>query len=414
MDAAKGLVPMKPTFAFTGRTREGRRVSGERRAASAEDAVAVLRREGVLVTAMDEVARSARAGGRFGGRQAVAARGLAVFTRQFAVMIGAGLPLVQCLDVLGRQEEDRRFAATIREVQSDVEDGSTLADALRAHPRAFDRLYTSMIAAGEAGGVLDTILERLAVHIEKRVTLRGQVRSAMMYPLAVLSIAAIVVGVILWKVIPAFAALFEGLGAVLPLPTRLVIAASDSFAGAVPLLGVGMLGAALLFRRYYSTRNGRRAVDGAALRVPLMGGIARRNAVARFCRTLSALLGAGVPILESLDITAGTAGNAVVEDAVRKTSAAVERGESIAAPLRDTRVFPVLVTQMINVGETTGALEVMLAKVADFYEEEVDRAVAGMTALLEPLVVAVLGVVVGGIVVAMYLPVFDLIGRLAG
>ena len=219
---------------------------------------------------------------------------------------------------------------------------------------------------------------------------------------------------ILWKVIPAFAALFEGLGAVLPLPTRLVVAASDSFAGAVPLLGLGLLGTTLLFRRYYSTGRGRRTVDGIALRVPLMGGIVRRNAVARFCRTLSALLGAGVPILESLDITAGTAGNAVVEDAVMKTRAAIERGESVAAPLRDTRVFPVLATQMINVGEATGALEAMLAKVADFYEDEVDRAVAGMTALLEPLVVAVLGIVVGGIVVAMYLPVFDLIGRLAG
>ena len=405
---------MKRTFTFTGRTRDGKRVRGERRAATVEDAVAVLRREQVFVTSIDEVDKNARTTSWFERPQAVSARSLAVFTRQFAVMIDAGLPLVQCLGVLGEQEENRRFAATIRAVQTDVEDGSTLADALRAHPRSFDRLYTSMVAAGEAGGVLDTILERLSSHIEKQVTLRGQVRSAMMYPLAVLSIAAMVVGVLLWKVIPAFAALFEGLGAVLPLPTRLVVAASDSFAGAVPLLGLGLLGTTLLFRRYYSTGRGRRTVDGIALRVPLLGGIVRRNAVARFCRTLSALLGAGVPILESLDITAGTAGNAVVEDAVMKTRAAIERGESVAAPLRDTRVFPVLATQMINVGEATGALEAMLAKVADFYEDEVDRAVAGMTALLEPLVVAVLGIVVGGIVVAMYLPVFDLIGRLAG
>ena len=235
-----------------------------------------------------------------------------------------------------------------------------------------------------------------------------------MYPLAVLVIAAVVVGVILWKVIPTFAALFEGLGAVLPLPTRVVVAASDSFASAVPLLGLGVLGTALLFRRYYSTVDGRRAIDGVVLRTPLIGGIVRRNAVARFCRTLSALLGAGVPILESLDITAGTTGNAVVEDAVMKTRAAIERGESVAAPLRETQVFPVLVTQMINVGETTGALDAMLAKVADFYEAEVDRAVAGMTSVLEPVMVAVLGILVGGIVVAMYLPVFDLIGRLAG
>ena len=404
---------MNVTFAFTGRTRQGARVKGERRAASAADAVAALRREQILVTTIDAVDLSARAAAWIRPKK-ISERSLAVFTRQFAVMIDAGLPLVQCLDVLGRQEEDGRFAATIRAVRSDIEDGSTLADALRAHPRTFDRLYVSMVAAGEAGGVLDAILERLAVHVEKHVALRGQVRSAMMYPVAVLTIAAVVVGVILWKVIPTFAALFEGFGAVLPLPTRLVIAASDSFVTAVPLLGFGALGATLVFRRYYSTGGGRLAVDGIVLRLPAIGGIVRKNAVARFCRTLSALLGAGVPILESLEITAGTAGNAVVEDAVMTTRAAIERGESVAAPLRDTRVFPVLVTQMINVGETTGALDTMLARVADFYEAEVDRAVAGMTALLEPVTVAVLGVVVGGIVVAMYLPVFDLIGRLAG
>ena len=405
---------MKRRYAFTGRTRDGKRVSGDRRAASAADAVALLRRERIVVTGIDEFDRSAPLAVRFGRRQGVAARRLAVFTRQFAVMIGAGLPLVQCLDVLARQEENRGFAATIREVRSDVEDGSTLADALRAHPRTFDRLYASMIAAGEAGGVLDTILERLARHIEKQVALQGRVRSAMMYPLAVLSIAAMVVGVILWKVIPAFTALFEGLGAALPLPTRMVVAASESLGAVVPALGIVLLGATLALRHCHSTRSGRRLLDGVALRLPLTGGIARRNAVARFCRTLSALLAAGVPILDSLDITAGTAGNVVVEDAVVATRAAIERGESVAAPLHATGVFPPLVTQMINVGETTGALDAMLAKVADFYEEEVERGVTGMTALLEPLVVAVLGVVVGGIVVAMYLPVFDLIGRLAG
>ena len=405
---------MKTTFAFTGRTRQGERISGKRLAASVEDAVAALGREQILVTAIDRVERNAPGADWFRRSRAVSPRSLAVFTRQFAVMIDAGLPLVQCLDVLAKQEEDGRFAATIRVVRADVEAGATLADALRAHPRSFDRLYASMVEAGEAGGVLDAILERLAVHIEKQVVLGGQVRSAMMYPVAVLSIAAIVVGVVLWKVIPTFATLFEGLGAVLPLPTRLVIAAGDSFAAAVPLLGLGAVGTALLFRRYYSTTGGRRAVDGAALRAPLVGGIVRRNAVARFCRTLSALLGAGVPILDSLDITAGTAGNAVVEDAVMKTRAAIERGESVAVPLRETQVFPAMVTQMIAVGETTGALDSMLAKVADFYEEEVDREVAGMTALLEPAVVAVLGIVVGGIVVAMYLPVFDLIGQLAG
>lgn len=405
---------MNATFAFAGRTVDGARVSGERRAESAADAVAALRRERILVTAIRPARRSVPAAGWIRRRQSVSARSLAVFTRQFAVMIGAGLPLVQCLEMLGEQEADREFAATIRAVRAEVEDGSTLADALGAHPRSFDRLYAGMVAAAEAGGVLDTILDRLAVHIEKHVALRGQVRSAMMYPVAVLAIAAVVVGVILWKVIPTFAALFEGLGAVLPLPTRLVIAASDSLATLVPLLGLGALGASLAFRRYYSTRGGRLAVDGIVMRLPVVGGVVRRNAVARFCRTLSALLGAGVPILESLEITAGTAGNAAVEEAVMTTRAAVERGESLAAPLRDAEVFPALVAQMVHVGETTGALDTMLGKVADFYEQEVDRSVAGMTALLEPVTVAVLGVVVGGIVVAMYLPVFDLIGRLAG
>lgn len=405
---------MSATFAFSGRTLEGARVSGERRAASAADAVAALRRERVLVTAIGPARRSGPAATWIRRRKAVSARSLAVFTRQFAVMIGAGLPLVQCLEMLGEQEEDREFAATIRAVRAEVEDGSTLADALRAHPRSFDRLYVGMVATAEAGGVLDTILDRLAVQIEKHVALRGQVRSAMMYPVAVLAIAAVVVGVILWKVIPTFAVLFEELGAVLPLPTRLVIAASDSLATFVPLLGFGAAGAALGFRRYYSTAGGRLAVDRVVMRLPAIGGIVRRNAVARFCRTLSALVGAGVPILESLEITAATAGNAAVEEAVLATRAAVERGESLAAPLRDTEVFPALVARMINVGETTGALDTMLGKVADFYEEEVDRAVAGMTALLEPVTVAVLGIVVGGIVVAMYLPVFDLIGRLAG
>ena len=405
---------MSTLFAFAGRTLEGARVDGERRAASAAEAVAALRRERVLVTTIGPARRNAPAATWIRRRKAVAARRLAVFTRQFAVMIGAGLPLVQCLEMLGEQEEDREFAATIHAVRAEVEDGSTLADALRAHPRSFDRLYVGMVATAEAGGVLDTILDRLAVQIEKHVALRGQVRSAMMYPVAVLAIAAVVVGVILWKVIPTFAALFEGLGAVLPLPTRLVIAASDSLATFVPLLGLGAAGAVLAFRRYYSTAGGRLAVDGVVMRLPAIGGIVRRNAVARFCRTLSALVGAGVPILESLEITAGTAGNAVVEEAVMATRAAVERGESLAAPLRDTEVFPALVAQMTNVGETTGALDTMLGKVADFYEEEVDRAVAGMTALLEPVTVAVLGIVVGGIVVAMYLPVFDLIGRLAG
>ena len=345
---------------------------------------------------------------------AVPPKSLAVFTRQLSVMIGAGVPLVQCLDMLAAQEPVRSLADTLRAVRTDVEGGAELAGAMRKHPRVFDSLYAGMVEAGEAGGELHTMLDRLATYIEKSVALKGQVRSAMMYPLAVVSIAAVVVGIILWKVIPTFEALFDGLGAVLPLPTRIVIAASNSLVTVAPVAAVGLLGGVWLLRRYYAQRRGRRVIDGALLGAPLLGGVLRKVAVARFCRTLSTLLGAGVPILEGLEMTAGTAGNAVVADAVHETRAAIERGESVAAPLGASRVFPAIVTQMVGVGETTGTLDSMLAKVADFYEEEVDTAVAGMTSLLEPVMMAVLGIIVGGIVVAMYLPVFDLISRLAG
>jgi len=330
------------------------------------------------------------------------------------VMIDAGLPLVQCLEILGKQEEDKNFSSVIMQVRADVEGGSGIADAMRKHPRAFDPLYTNMMAAGEAGGILDTILKRLATYIEKNVKLKGQVKSAMVYPIAVMVIAAVVVAAILWKVIPTFAALFEGLGAVLPLPTRIVIWLSNSLVTFMPFVIVGIVGGSYAFRQYYATEAGRRVVDGALLKAPVLGTILRKVAVARFCRTLSTLLSSGVPILEGLDITARTAGNAIVEDAVLVTRAAIERGESISAPLRETNVFPPMVTQMINVGEATGALDTMLGKIADFYEEEVDAAVAGMLTLLEPIMIAFLGAVVGGIVIAMYLPIFDLISRLAG
>ncbi|MCE2513437.1 MAG: type II secretion system F family protein [Acidobacteria bacterium] len=343
----------------------------------------------------------------------VPARSLAVFTRQFATMMDAGVPLVQCLGVLGEQEKGPRLRGAILAVRAEVEGGSGLADAMRRHPDAFDGLYTNMIAAGESGGILDTILKRLAACIETNVKLRRQVRSALTYPVAVVAIAAAVVGVILWKVIPTFAVLFEGVGATLPLPTRLVIAASDSLVALLPAIAAAGLGGSAALRWFRTTRRGRRLGDAAMLRAPVVGAILRKIAVARFCRTLSALFGSGVPILEGLAITAGTAGNAVVEEAVMTTRAAVERGESMSGPMRATGVFPVSVVHMIDVGETTGALDAMLAKVADICEEDVDAAVAGLMTLLEPILIALLGVVVGGIVVAMYLPIFDLIGELA-
>jgi type IV pilus assembly protein PilC len=269
-----------------------------------------------------------------------------------------------------------------------------------------------MIAAGEAGGILDTILKRLATYIEKAVKLAGQVKSAMIYPIAVIVIAGVVVGVILWKVIPTFAQLFAGLGADLPLPTRVVISLSNNLVSYFPFLLVGGGAAAYGFRTYYATDNGRRAIDRTVLKLPVLGNIMRKIAVARFCRTLSTLISSGVPILDGLEITAKTAGNAIVEDAIMATRKSIERGETISAPLKETKVFPSMVTQMIGVGEATGALDTMLAKIADFYEEEVDTAVAGLLTLLEPIMIAVLGVVVGGIVIAMYLPIFDLISKL--
>jgi type IV pilus assembly protein PilC len=271
-----------------------------------------------------------------------------------------------------------------------------------------------MIAAGEAGGILDTILKRLAVYIEKAVKLKGEVQSAMIYPIAVIVIAALVVGAILWKVIPTFASLFAGLGAQLPLPTRIVIAASNGIVayGWIVLVALGAIGYG--FTTYYASESGRRVVDATFLKMPILGGILRKVAVARFCRTLSTLLASGVPILDGLDITARTAGNAIIEAAILKTRTGIERGETISGPLRETNVFPSMVVQMINVGETTGALDAMLSKIADFYEEEVDTAVAGLLTLMEPVMIAFLGVVVGGIVIAMYMPIFDLISKLTG
>jgi type IV pilus assembly protein PilC len=402
------------TFAYSGRTRQGQTVSGERVADSMDGAVAALRREQILVTQISPVKEApAKTAAKASGKR-VAAKNLAVFTRQFSVMIDAGLPLVQCLDILGTQEEDKNFSSVILATRTDVESGASLADAMKKHPKTFDGLFTNMIAAGEAGGILDTILKRLATYIEKAVKLKGQVKSAMIYPIAVIVIATLVVGVILWKVIPTFANLFAGLGADLPLPTRFVIALSNGLVRFMPFILVGIGAAVFGFRSYYGTTNGRKVIDSFTLRVPVLGPLMRKIAVARFCRTLSTLLASGVSILEALDITARTSGNAIVEEAILTTRKSIERGETIAQPLKETNVFPSMVVQMISVGEATGALDTMLSKIADFYEEEVDVAVAGLLTLLEPIMIAFLGVVVGGIVIAMYLPIFDLISKLTG
>ena len=399
-----------PAFVWKGKTRDGKVVSGEKVADNKESVMALLRRDQILVASVKEKGREFVLP-KFGG--GVPSKDLAIFTRQFSVMIDAGLPLVQCLEILGSQQENKTFAKVLQQTRMDVEGGASLADAMRKQPKAFDDLFTNMIAAGEAGGILDTILKRLATYIEKNVKLKAQVKGAMVYPVAVISIAGIVITVILWKVIPTFAAMFEGLGAQLPLPTRFVIALSNWLVRLLPFIVVGGVLLVVAFRRYYATHSGRRVVDGAVLKAPIFGTLMRKIAVARFCRTLSTLISSGVPILDGLEITARTAGNAIVEDAIMAVRKGVEGGLTVAQPLKESGVFPPMVVQMIGVGEQTGALDAMLSKIADFYEEEVDQAVSNLLTLMEPVMILFLGVSVGGIIVAMYLPLFDLISKLS-
>jgi type IV pilus assembly protein PilC len=398
-----------PAYVFKGKTRSGAPASGERNAESKDAVIAMLRREQILVTSVKEKGKEI-ALPKFGS--GIKPKDVAIFTRQFSVMIDAGLPLVQCLEILGTQQENPNFQKVLLQVRQDVEGGSSLADAMKKHPKVFDDLFTNMIAAGEAGGILDTILKRLATYIEKSVKLKSQVKSALVYPAAVISIAILVVGVILWKVIPTFGALFAGLGAQLPLPTRIVIGMSNWFVRLLPFAVVGVVAGLYFIKRYHETYKGRRVLDGMILKAPVIGMILRKIAVARFCRTLATLISSGVPILDGLEITAKTSGNAIVEDAIMETRKSVEGGQSLAAPLKQTDVFPPMVVQMISVGEQTGALDTMLSKIADFYEDEVDTAVANLMTLMEPLLILFLGTVVGGIVISMYLPIFSLINQL--
>jgi type IV pilus assembly protein PilC len=398
-----------PAFVWKGKTKDGKAVSGERQGDNKEAVMALLRRENILVSSVKEKGKEV-ALPKMGG--SVPAKDLAIFVRQFSVMIDAGLPLVQCLEILGTQGENKTFNKILTQTRMDVEGGASLADAMRKHPKAFDDLFCNMIAAGEAGGILDTILKRLATYIEKAVKLKSQIKGAMMYPIAVISIAAIVITVILWKVIPTFAAMFAGLGATLPLPTRIVIQMSNWLVRLmIPLVVGGFLFVAA-FKRYYATYGGRRVVDKLLLKLPIFGELLRKVAVSKFCRTLATLISSGVPILDGLEITAKTSGNAIIEDSIMAVRKAVEGGLTIAQPLKESGIFPQMVVQMIGVGEQTGALDAMLSKIADFYEEEVDQAVANMLTLMEPVMILFLGTTVGGIVIAMYLPLFDLISKL--
>ncbi len=398
-----------PTFSWKGKSRGGKIQEGVIVSDNKEAVINTLRRQQIIVTAVTEKGKEIALPKLGGG---VRKKEIAIFTRQFSVMIDAGLPLVQCLEILGAQQTNRRFQKVLFQIRQDVESGSTLADAMRKHPKVFDDLYCNMVAAGEAGGILDTILQRLSQYIEKIVRLRAAIRSASIYPIAVITIAIGVVTIILWKVIPTFAALFAGLGASLPLPTRITIALSELIGRWWWLIGIGIFLTGLAINRYHKTYKGRRVIDGLVLKIPVIGMLLRKIAVARFCRTLGTLVSSGVPILDALEITARTSGNAIVEDAIMETRRSIEQGKSISEPLKNTDVFPPMVIQMIAVGEHTGALDTMLSKIADFYEDEVDEATKNLLSLLEPLMIAFLGVVIGGIIISMYLPMFELINKI--
>ena len=401
-----------PVYIFRGRNiRTNENVTGERFSANAQALAAVLRREQVAPISIQEKREKKML---FSFRRSVSKAEVAIFTRQFSVMIDAGLPLVQCLEAMGEQNSNLAFKMILAQVRADVEAGSTLSDAMARHPKVFDALYTNMIAAGETGGILDTILQRLAQFIEKIVKLKRALRSALIYPAVILSIAVGVVSIILWKVVPVFRTLFEGFGVQLPLPTRIVIAASNILGSYIIFIVAAIVAMVFGLRSYYATDNGRHTIDRLLLRFPILGQVFRKIAVARFTRTLATLLSSGVAILEALDITARTAGNAILEDTVYQVRHSIEEGKTIADPMKQSNFFPAMVTQMVAVGETTGELDAMLVKIADYYEEEVDVIVANLLTILEPFLMVVLGVIVGGIVISMYMPLFKLIQTLSG
>ena len=405
-----------PTYVFKGRNRLNEIVVGERVADNRDALRQLLRKEQVTLTSVKEKGREIGVP-KLGGRKKVKSKALSIFTRQFSVMIDAGLPLVQCLEILAQQQENKYFQQILLQVRQDVEEGSTLAAAMARHPKVFDHLYTNMVEAGETGGILDLILQRLSTFIEKLVKLKRDVISAMIYPAAVVLMAVGAIAVIMIVVIPQFQQIFLGLlgpGEQLPLPTRIVVGISNFLAGWGGLIIlIAVIGIVVAIKFYYRTPAGRKMIDRILLKVPLLGDILRKVAVARFSRTLSTLLSSGVPILQSLEITAKTSGNVIIEEAILKVRTGVERGESFVEPLKATEVFPHMVAQMIGIGEQTGALDAMLGKIADFYEQEVDAAIANLLTMMEPLLIGFLGVTIGSIVIAMYMPLFTLIGKLS-
>ncbi len=398
------------TFAYVGRTKSGAVKKGELSAKTRDEAVDQLRKQSVVVTSLEEKKRGA-GGFKMSFGSGLTDKDLVVFTRQFGTMINAGLPLVQCLEILSTQSENKVLRETVGDVKSQVEAGSTFSDALRRHPKVFDDLYVNLVHAGEVGGLLDTILTRLAVYIEKAMKLKGQIKSAMVYPTTIMGVAVVVIVVLMLFVIPIFAKMFLELSSgkmALPGPTQIVINCSDFFIGYWwVILGV-IAGSIFGFKKYYATVQGRMVIDRLFLRLPVVGDLIRKASVAKFTRTLGTLLASGVPLLDGLTICAKTAGNKVIEETLFNARISISGGKTIADPLAASGVFPKMVTHMIAVGESTGALDAMLGKIADFYEDEVDQAVASLTALLEPAMMVFLGIVIGFIVIAMYLPIFKM------
>ncbi len=401
-----------PVFTFSGKSESGEKVSGERVAANKQALSAQLRKERITAGAIREKGKEFVMP-TFGSGK-VKVKEIAVFFRQFSVMIDAGLPLVQCLEILAANQENQAFQKTLTGVRTTVEGGSTLANAMRQYPKIFDDLSTNMIEAGETGGILDIILQRLAVYVEKAVKLRGAVKSALVYPVSVITLAGLIVAALLKWVVPIFANLFAGLGVALPLPTRVVIGLSAFVGQFWWFFIVGGGGMVFAIKQVRKNPKGRYYLDYFMLKMPVIGILLRKIAVARFTRTLGTLITSGVPILEGLSITARTSGNAVLEEALMRVRKAIEEGRTIVDPLRESGVFPAMVTQMIGVGEATGAMDAMLQKIADFYEDEVDTATKDMLAMLEPIIIGILGIAVGGIVISLYMPLFSMIAKLAG
>ena len=395
-------------YAWEGRSRKGTIEKGEMEAGNEAAVRSALRRQQILATKIAPKPKDVLKGFKLPWKNRVREKEIVVFTRQFATMIDAGLPLVQCLEILSSQHDNPAFKETLLRVKGDVEGGSTFADALRKHPAVFNDLYCNLVAAGEAGGILDTILNRLAQYIEKTMNLKKKVKGAMVYPIAVLAVALIVVGALLLFVIPVFQKMFADMGGTLPGFTQLVINISDILRSLWWALGIFFLGLFFGFRYYYQTEKGRERIDDYLLHIPVLGSLIKKVAIAKFTRTLSTMLSSGVPILEGLEIVARTSGNKTIEKAIMKTRTSIGEGKTVAEPLGTSGIFPPMVVQMISVGESTGALDSMLAKIADFYDDEVDAAVSALTSLLEPILMVFLGTTIGALVIAMYLPIFKM------